>query len=184
MLGDSPADLRSLTREHGAAALQSAGFGRTTLGMRSLDVLRGIDCLQDKGLLARAKLVVVGEGAGGLWAAIAAINDSRVSGVVTIGTLPSYKLLTHARYYEVAGYFDVPGALRDFDVPDLARLAAPKPQVWVAPVNALGRELDHVHATTLLGSHANLHVLTAGSPVSADVVRQFAAVFHRSVPRK
>lgn len=175
--GTSAAAAARLSRDYDTAALQCAGLGRTTLAMRTWDVIRGIDLLEAQHQLVNRKLVVVGEGLGGLWAMLAAINDLRVSGVVAIGTLPSYKLLTHNRYYQVSGYFVVPGALRDFDIPDLARLASPKPQVWIDPVNALGRGLDQTGASALLGSHENLHVLTTANGAPADIVRHFTTFF-------
>lgn len=173
----SAAAAARFARDHEAAALQCVGFGRTTLGMRTLDVIRGIDVLEAQNQLRARKLVVVGEGLGGLWAMMAAVNDTRVAGVAAIGTLPSYKLLTHSQYYEARGYFVVPGALRDFDIPDLARLASPKLQVWISPVNALGRQLEPASAATILGSHKNLHVLAQadGSPV--DIAQQLTTLF-------
>ncbi len=175
--GLSSAAAGRLAREFEAAALQSVGFGQTTFGMRTLDVIRGIDYLQAWNHLGNRKLVIVGEGSGGLWAVTAAANDSRVHGVVAIGTLPSYRLLTHNRTYEVRGYFVVPGALRDFDIPDLARLASPKPQIWIDPVDALGRGLDRAGASAILGWHRNLHILTTTNGAAADIARQFTLLF-------
>ena len=84
-------------------AIQSAGFGRTTLGMRTLDLIRGIDFLNSRDDLKGRKIVAVGEGLGGLWALLASVYDSRIDGVVTVGTLPSYKLLITNQYYNVEG---------------------------------------------------------------------------------
>ena len=172
--GMTRAEVSQITRTHDAAALLSAGFGRTTLGMRTLDVIRGLDFLAGQNLLRKRSVILVGEGPGGLWAVTAAGADSRVHGLVALGTLPSYKLLTHARHYEVKGYFEVPGALRDFDIPDLVRLASPKPQLWLEPVNALGRPLDAASATRLLGSPQNLQVKTTASGDTAEAVHEFA----------
>lgn len=166
-----------LSRDQETAALQAAGLGRTTLGMRTLDVIRGIDFLEAQGLLAKRKVVVVGEGLGGLWAIMAAVNDLRVSGAVAIGTLPSYRLLTHTQYYDVRGYFAVPGAMRDFDIPNLVRLASPKIQVWIDPVNALGRRLGQASASSILGLHPNFHVLATADETPTDMVQRFTALF-------
>lgn len=177
--GLAKAELTQITRAHAGAALLSAGFGRTTLGMRTLDVIRGLDFLAGKNLVQKRDVIVVGEGGGGLWAATAAANDDRIQGFVALGTLPSYKLLTHARIYEVKGYFEVPGALRDFDIPDLARLAAPKPQLWLDAVNALGRPLEVRNASSLLGSHRNFRVEKTAKGDASAAVHRFAMLLRR-----
>lgn len=173
-------EFTQITRAHDGAALLSAGFGRTTLGMRTLDVIRGIDFLAGTNLLQKRDVIVVGEGLGGLWAVTAAGADPRVHGSVALGTLPSYKLLTHARLYEVKGYFEVPGALRDYDIPDLVRLASPKPQLWLDSVNALGRPLDAASAIRLLGSHHNFQVKTTASGDTSEAARHIATIFSRT----
>ena len=108
--------------QHDVLAIQSASFGRTTLGMRTFDVLRGVDFINSRDDLKGRKIVTVGEGLGGLWALLASVYDPRVEGVVTVSTLPSYKMLITSQYYNVWGYLFVPGALRDFDIHDLTRL--------------------------------------------------------------
>jgi pimeloyl-ACP methyl ester carboxylesterase len=145
---------------HDTLAIEITGFGRTTLGMRTLDVIRGVDFLTSLDDLEGRRIVLVGEGLGGLWALLAAVYDPRASGVVTIGTLPSYRLLVKSKYYSQWGYFWTPGVLCDFDILDLARLISPRPQVWVDPVNALGERIDFASASSLIGSHENLQVLT------------------------
>ncbi len=159
-------------------AIRSAAFGRTILGMRTLDVLRGVDLLHSRGDLKGRKIIVVGEGLGGVWALLAAIYDPRVEGVVTIGTLPSYRLLISHHYYNVWGYFWVPGALRDFDITDLAGLVAPKPQIWIDPVNELGKPMDHQHASSLIGKSENRYVFTPDRKPSKDLLLLFDKTFN------
>jgi hypothetical protein len=48
----------------------------------------------------------------------------------------------NSHYYNVWNYFWVPGALRDFDIPDLSRLVAQRRQLWINPVNALAEPLE------------------------------------------
>ena len=164
--------------KHDVLAIQSAGFGRTVLGMRALDVMRGVDLLYSRNDLKGRKIIVAGEGLGGLWALLAAIYDPRVEGVVTIGTLPSYRLLISHQYYNVWGYFWVPGALLDFDIQDLARLVAPKPQIWIDPVNELGEPLDHEHASSLIGSNENMGIFTPDNKPSKDLLFKLNKTFN------
>lgn len=156
--------------QHDILAIQSVTFGRTTLGMRTFDVIRGIDLLNCRDDIKERKIVMLGEGLGGLWAMLAAIYDSRIEGVVSVGTLPSYKPLITNKYYYAWGYFWVPGALRDFDIPDLSRLASPKPQIWIDPVNALGEKLDFKTASSIIGSNINLHIATPDNNSSKDII--------------
>ena len=163
--------------QHDVLAIQSVGFGRTTLGMRTLDMIRGIDFLESRNILKGRKIIAVGEGLGGLWALLAAVYDTRIDGVVTMGTLPSYKLLITAQYYNVWGYFWVPGALRDFDIPDLVRLVSPKPQIWIDPVNALGEKLNFTDASSLTGSDKNLYIVTEDKKASTDILQLLGKLF-------
>lgn len=159
---------------HDCLAIQSPGFGRTMLAMRTFDVMRGIDFLKSKKELEVRKVVVYGEGIGGLWALLAAIYDSRVSGVVTDGTLSSYQQLVTNKYYKVSSaYFWVPGALCDFDIPDLARLVAPKPQAWVDPINGLGEKLTFSYAASIIGSNKSRHIIFTKSKSALNFLNLF-----------
>jgi cephalosporin-C deacetylase-like acetyl esterase len=152
--------------------IQSPGFGRTMLAMRTFDLVRGIDYLLSRRELKGRKIRVYGEGGGGLWALLAAVYDPRVEGVVTDGTLVSYKQLVTNRYYAVpSAYFWAPGALCDFDIPDLARLAASKRQVWVNPINGLGRRLSTAAAAPIIGTHKNIQIVSSQNRSTADILR-------------
>ena len=150
-------------------AIWCPGFGTTMLALRSFDVVRAIDFAKSRDDLKDRKVVLVGEGLGGLWASIAAAYDGRPQGVVTVGTLGSYKLALNSHYYDVWNYFWLPGALRDFDIPDLARLAAPKKQLWIDPVDALAERLDEQKAGEVIGQPDGLRVVRTanGSPEEA-----------------
>ena len=76
------------------------------------------------------------------------------------------------------GYFWVPGALRDFDIPDLVRLVSPKPQVWIDPVNALGEKLKFSNASSIIGSDENLHIITQDSRQTKDILKPFIIIFN------
>jgi len=150
-------------------AIGCPGFGTTMLALRSFDVIRAIDFAKSRDDLKGRKIVLVGEGLGGLWALIAAAYDGRPDGVVTVGTLASYKLALNSHYYNVWNYFWLPGALRDFDIPDLARLAASKKQLWIDPVDALAERLDEQKAKGIIGQPDGLRVIRTanGSPEEA-----------------
>ena len=131
-------------------AILSGLLKRTMLGMRTFDVINAIHYIKSRDDLRDKSIVIVGEGLGGLWALLAATYNSDVDAVVCIGTLPSYKLLLNSQYYNVWNYFWVPGALRDFDIPDLSRLVAPHRQLWINPVNALAEPLEEKEISVIL----------------------------------
>ncbi len=134
-------------------------FGQTTLGMRAYDILRGIDYLHYRNDLNNKQILTIGEGLGGVWSLVAAAFDNRIAGTVTIGTLPSYLPLLESKYYNnVWGYFWVPGALKDFDIPDLARLSSSKIQLWINPINELG-EPGISQAKNYLNQDENLKII-------------------------
>ena len=66
-------------------------------------------------------------------------------------TVPSYTLVVGSQYYLVRDYFWTPGALRDFDLPDLAALAAPRPVMLIDPVDAMLERLDLDQCRSLHG---------------------------------
>ena len=158
-------------------AIQSASFGRTTLGMRTFDLLQGIGLLKSREDLKGKKIIAVGDGLGGLWALLASVYDPRIEGVVTMGTVPSYKLLIAAKYYSAWGYFWVPGALIDFDIPDLALLVSPKPQIWIDPLNASGGKLTLPEFSSIMGTKENLHNFTTVGKTNDEIWRLFSTIF-------
>ncbi|GAA4729177.1 alpha/beta hydrolase [Flavisolibacter ginsenosidimutans] len=153
---------------HDCLAIQSPGFGRTMTGMRTFDVMRGIDFIQSRNELKDRKIFVYGEGIGGLWALLASIYDSRVAGVITNGTLTSYKQLVANKYYAVSSdYFWLPGVLCDFDIPALARLATK--QQWIDPINGLGEKLTAADAATIIGNNKKIAIVSTKKHTSAIV---------------
>jgi cephalosporin-C deacetylase-like acetyl esterase len=158
----SPSQYTGYTAEQwirDVAANDAASFDRTMLGMQVLDVLKGIDLISGRRDLRGKSVIVVGEGLGGLWALFADIYRPGIQSVVTINTLPSYKLLVSSKYYNQLGYFYIPGVLRDFDIPDLVRLVSPGNQLWVDPVDALSNRMENAEAIKILGEAAGLSVV-------------------------
>ena len=47
--------------------------------------------------------------------------------MITVDTVSSFKLIVGSQYYATRDYFWVPGALKDFDLPDLVALVSPRP---------------------------------------------------------
>lgn len=144
--------------------------------MRTFDIIKGVDFIKSRDELRNRDIVIIGEGSGGLWAITAAAFDERINGIVTIGTLPSYMPLIENKYYNnVWGYFWLPGALRDFDIPDLAKLASSIKQVWINPVNQLG-EPDVTGAKEYL-NHKNLSIIKSSGESVQNIVNPVISTF-------
>lgn len=171
-------------------AIDAAYMGRTMAGMRTIDVVRGVDYVKAHGELADDSVVLIGEGLGGLWALAAAALDERVAGVVCVETLLSYTMLVRSKYHRVRGYFWVPGVLHDFDLPDLAALVAPRPVLWLDGINAMAERVAEDEAAkiigrwpasvyTALGAHANLRFARTPSGAPDEAVQAIASFLQK-----
>ncbi|MFQ5811160.1 MAG: hypothetical protein ACE5JM_16200, partial [Armatimonadota bacterium] len=72
-------------------------------------------------------------------------------------TLLSYTMLVRSKYHRVRGYFWVPGALHDFDLPDLAALVAPRLVLWLDGIDAMAEPVDEDEAAGILRWPASMH---------------------------
>ena len=118
-------------------AVSAAQLNTTMLAMRAFDIVRTLDYLQSSGDWSGRKVVLLGEGLGGVWTLAAAALDPRPAAVVCVGMVPSYKLIVDAQYYAVRDYYWLAGALRDFDLPDLIALSVPRPITLINPLDAM-----------------------------------------------
>ncbi len=125
---------------------------------------------------------------GGVWALSAAAFDARPAGVICVNTVPSYKLIVGSRYYNTRDYFWVPAALKDFDLPDLIGLVAPRPAVLIDPRDALLKPLartqcrDLCHwargAYHILGKPQGLRVIDSPHGTTAQIATQVDAAMY------
>lgn len=113
----------------------SVWIGRPLLGLWAIDMVAAIDVLLRRSDVARQGVAVVGAGAGGLAAIVAAALDERISAVATLGMLASFSSEANPSNHRMA-YF-VPHLYRVGDIPTLAALVAPRPLILAGP-----RKLD------------------------------------------
>ena len=158
----------------------------TALALRAFDVVRAVDyvCAQDA--LSGRSVALVGEELGGLWALVAAAFDSRPLAVACIGMAPSYKLIVGSPYYRLRDCFWVPGALEDYDVPDLPALIAPRPVALIDCVDAMkepiGRDACRSQCEwpakvySKLGAPGRFRVIRTDGHESPSVEKQAEAV--------
>jgi dienelactone hydrolase len=122
--------------ENGMTALLLA---KTLAGMRAEDIVRGLDMLSARADVDTAQLFGYGKGAGAVPLLYAAAFDRRLRRAAFEGMLVSYESVVNQRIHQQVFEQVVPGALRDFDLPDLVAAVAPRPVWLINTVNPLGK---------------------------------------------
>ncbi|HEY3131424.1 MAG TPA: acetylxylan esterase [Acidobacteriota bacterium] len=115
--------------------------GKPLVGMRALDVCRGVDLLVGRAEVDREKIYGFGKEAGAVPLLYAAIFDERLKKVALDDMLISYRsIITHRIHRQIFENV-VPGALRFYDFPDLVASLAPRPTWIVNAVDPLGHRV-------------------------------------------
>jgi len=175
--------------QHDLLAIRCLGIGRTRSAMRVLDVIRTVELLREYYAFKDRKIIVVGEGRGGIWALKAALFEERINGAAAIRMLASYRLLTENRYYNQFEHFWTPGVLLDYDIVDLPALLATRP-VWILdPIDHMSRRIEEEEAKKLfsyarevyktLGQLNSLIIKRTGGSV-ASVTRQLVLLLKKA----
>jgi len=115
--------------------------GKTMVGMRVADILRGIDLLGERADVDAQRISAFGKGLGAVPMLYAAALDPRIGEVTLEEMLLSYQSMVDRRIHQQMFEHVVPGVLRYFDLPDLVKSIAPRPVHMVKPVNPLGHEV-------------------------------------------
>ncbi len=104
--------------------------GQTTVGGRVVDIKQGINLLASRDDVDREKIAGVGIAGGCIPLLHAAALDARIRRVALDGMLLSYMSVVQRQINR--GIFEdvIPGVLKAYDLPGLARLLNPRP-VWV-----------------------------------------------------
>jgi cephalosporin-C deacetylase-like acetyl esterase len=105
--------------------------GDSLVGMRALDVARGVDLLAVRADVDASRVYGFGIGNGAVPMLHAAAFDRRLAKIAMENMLVSYEAVVRHKIHR-GGIFEnvVRGALRHYDLPDLVRLIAPRP-VWI-----------------------------------------------------
>ncbi len=111
-------------------------LGRPILGGQVYDTLRALDFLRSRG--GGGSITLVGDGPHGVIALYAAALDRDVAGVAVRRSVTDYRSLAIANSYSQPFGIYAYGVLREFDLPDVARAAAPRPVLLFDPVGPGG----------------------------------------------
>ena len=128
-------------------AMAALLLGRTLVGERCWDVMRGIDCLEnhfaDK--IDLGKIALQGQSGGGTVTCYAAALDTRIAAAVPASAFCGYLESIGAQKHCTCNY--VPGIMKYFDMGDLAGMTAPRPLAIVGgakdpifPIDSANRE--------------------------------------------
>jgi cephalosporin-C deacetylase-like acetyl esterase len=123
-------------------AMMALLIGKTMTGMRTLDIVRGLDLLAQRADVDASRIAVSGRGGAAIPALYAALFDRRVSSVVVEEMLNSYESVVMGRI--AVGVTDqiVPSVLKYFDLPDVVSAIAPRRVVLSGNVNGVGRRMS------------------------------------------
>ncbi|PYV95869.1 MAG: hypothetical protein DMG89_19910 [Acidobacteria bacterium] len=123
------------------SAMTALMIGKTMVGMRALDITRGVDLLSARQEVDANKIYVYGKDQGAVPALYAAVVDRRIRKVALANMLSSYESIVKNRVHRQVFEAIVPGALKIYDLPDLVATLAPR-EVWIINgTDPLGHEL-------------------------------------------
>jgi cephalosporin-C deacetylase-like acetyl esterase len=144
-------------------------LGRPLLGGQVHDALRAMDYLRSR---LNGPVSIIGDGPHGVIALYAAALDAAIAGVALRRTISDYRSLAVAdRYSQPFGIYAY-GVLREFDLPDVARAAAPRPVLLLDPVTPVGAAAGTAASDLYKGvSNATVRTLNA----SEDPIEVLAA---------
>jgi hypothetical protein len=122
-------------------AMTALLIGKTMVGMRALDITRGVDLLSARQGIDRDKIYVYGKKGASVPALYAAVLDRRIRKVVLEDMLSSYDSVLGNKIHRQVFESVVPGALKFYDLPDLVATLAPREVSIVSGTDPLGHEL-------------------------------------------
>jgi cephalosporin-C deacetylase-like acetyl esterase len=123
------------------SAMTTLLTGGTLVGMRARDIVRAVDVLAGRDEVDRERIYGVGVEGGGISLLHAAAMDARIRKVALERTLLSYQSIIDHKIHRNVFEDVVPGVLKVYDLPDLARLIAPRELRIVDAVNPVGQRV-------------------------------------------
>ncbi len=124
-------------------AMTAILMNRTLPAMRARDIVRGVDLLASQPEVDPARIGGIGRNGGAVPLLYAAVFDPRLQFVSLENMIVSYHAVATTAMQRRVFEDIVPGALLEFDLPDLARAIAPR-KVWISdPVTPNGTPVSH-----------------------------------------
>jgi len=161
-------------------AMTALLVGKTMVGMRALDITRAVDLLSARRDVDREKIYVYGKKGGAVPALYAAVLDRRIRKVVLEDMLSSYESVVENKIHRRVLESVVPGALKFYDLPDLAATLAPRKLSIVSGTDPLGHELPAntvrkeysraVEAYRQMGMEQSIHIRDSSPTDSTNTI--------------
>jgi cephalosporin-C deacetylase-like acetyl esterase len=107
-------------------AMRALLVGKTMAGMQTSDLLRAFDYLSSRPDVDPGRISMTGKGNGGVLALYAAALEPRIAQVTCERSPESYRAIVRMKVHEGLMDIVVPGVLRDFDLPDIAKALGPR----------------------------------------------------------
>ncbi len=123
------------------SAMTALLTGKPLVGMRAEDVSRGVDLLVSRAEVDPGRISAFGVDLAAAPVLYAAAFDDRIGAVTLERMLVSYESIIRGRLHRQQWENAVHGALRHYDLPDLARWMGSRRVRLVEPVNGLGRAI-------------------------------------------
>jgi len=124
------------------SAMTALLTGNPLVGMRALDIQRGVDLLSGRTDVDPQRISAFGKEKGAVPTLFAALLDTRIKKLALEGMLDSYQSAVRNKIHR--GLFEdvIVGALKSFDLPDLVAAMSPRP-VWIMNgTDPLGHRVD------------------------------------------
>lgn len=104
--------------------------GKRLVGLRATDVLRSFDYLISRTEVNADQISIFGRDKGGITALHAGVLEPRLRAVASENALLSYMNFVETKEHHGFADLVIPGVIEDYDLPDLADAASPRP-VWI-----------------------------------------------------
>jgi len=117
-------------------------LGNPVLGQQVWDLLRCLDFLATRRDVEMQRLYLAGVGGGALTALLGAVVDYRPASILCDHMLADYLSVVEAEDYNVELSCILPGILKEFDVPELAQVLAPRRLTLLNAVGPRGEVLS------------------------------------------
>jgi len=138
-------------------------MNRSLVAMRARDILRGVDVLLARDDVDPTRLSGIGKDSAAVPMLYAAVFDQRLRSISLQGMVLSYDAVVTTRMHRNVFEQIVPGALIDFDLPDLVAAIAPR-AVWISDSTApAGAPVTHAEMVKTYSSSAGAFELAGAA---------------------
>ncbi|MNU29612.1 Acetyl xylan esterase (AXE1) [compost metagenome] len=141
----------ALVGDWGLLSLRALLVGKTIPGMRMDDAVQAINWLVAQPSVDASRIALHGSGIMGPVALQAGVLDSRVQRIILDSALASYRDIVDAPVSLDTPEVNLPGVLKQYDLPDLAAAMPPGSVVVSSPLDSRGRALDAARRRALFG---------------------------------